>query len=238
MKPRRVLIKLSGEALGSENGSALEKSILLRFAEEIKPALEDGVQLGIVVGGGNFLRGADFQKLGFNRIRGDHMGMMATVINSLAIAETLDSVGISATAQSSIALDGTCEVFSRTAALERFAQGHVLCFGGGTGSPLFTTDSAAALRALEIDADLLIKATKVDGVYDKDPMKFSDAKRYDQLSYDEVIQQDLKVMDTSAISLCRDHNLPIRVFDFTTPGELKKLLKGEAIGTHVGEQHV
>lgn len=234
MKANRILIKLSGEALGGSEGSGLDRSVLLRFCDEIADAVREGVQIAVVVGGGNILRGSQFAEEGADRISGDHMGMLATVINALAIQDALRSKSIPVMVFGSVEILGVCEAFTRDRAMLALSEGKVLVFGGGTGNPLFTTDSAAALRAVEIEADLLAKATKVDGVYDKDPMAHSDAQRFECISYEEVLSRQLKVMDMTATALCMENDLPIEVFDFTAEGHLKRLLSGDNVGTVVG----
>ena len=231
---QRVLIKLSGDALGGSRGHGIDSKEIERFGNEIKVSLEQGIQIGVVVGGGNILRGAEQAALGMNRITGDHMGMLATVINALAIKDTLNSMGMTTIVMSSVALQGVCDTFCRDHAVEALNSGTVVVFAGGTGNPLFTTDSAAALRAIEINADALLKATKVDGIYDKDPKKYSDAIRYESISYSDVMEQGLKVMDMAAIALSMEHELPIRVFNFTELDQLRLLLGGEPLGTTVG----
>jgi len=234
VKAKRILIKLSGEALGGASGSGLDRSELLRFCDEITEAVRDGVQIAVVVGGGNILRGSQFAREGADRISGDHMGMLATVINALAIQDALRSRNIPVMVYGAVEIFGVCEGFTRDRAMEALSLGKVVIFGGGTGNPLFTTDSAAALRAVEIGADLLAKATKVDGVYDKDPKEHSDAKRFDRITYEEVLSRQLKVMDMTATALCMENGLPIEVFDFTRKGHLKRLLSGDNVGTLVG----
>jgi uridylate kinase len=234
---QRVLIKLSGDALGGSQGYGIDSKEIERFGNEIKAALKEGMQIGVVVGGGNILRGAEQAALGMDRITGDHMGMLATVINALAIKDKLNAMGLPTLAMSSVPLQGICDTFRRDHAVTALESGKVVVFAGGTGNPLFTTDSAAALRAIEIGADALLKATKVDGIYDKDPKKHSDAKRYESISYHDVMDQGLKVMDMAAIALSMEHDLPIRVFDFTELDQLRLLLNGEPLGTTVGGKH-
>lgn len=234
---KRVLIKLSGDALGGSRGYGIDSEEIARFGREISSSLKNGLQVGVVVGGGNMLRGAEQAELGMDRITGDHMGMLATVINGLAIKDKLNSMGIPTIVMSSVALQGICDTFRRDHAIEALESGKVVVFAGGTGNPLFTTDSAAALRAIEIGADALLKATKVDGIYDKDPKKHADAKRYNEISYQEVMEQGLRVMDMAAIALASENELPIRVFDFTTLDQLRLILNGDSIGTTVGGKH-
>ena len=224
----RILIKLSGEALASPSGFGIDRSIIARFGKEISAQLSLGVQIAVVVGAGNLLRGATQAAAGSDRVRGDQMGMLATAINGLAIKDVLLSMNIPCELLHASELDTVCEGFSRDKAISYLEKGVVVVLSGGTGNPFFTTDSAAALRAAEIKADILYKATKVDGIYDKDPVKHKDAKRYSHISYKDVIAQGLKVMDMAAIALCMENQLPIRVFDFTSPGQLEKLLGGES----------
>ena len=223
----RILIKLSGEALASPSGFGIDRAIIARFGKEISYQLSLGVEIAVVVGAGNLLRGATQAAAGSDRVRGDQMGMLATAINGLAIKDVLLGMNIPCELLHASELDTVCEGFSRDKAISYLQKGFVVVLTGGTGNPFFTTDSAAALRAAEIKADILYKATKVDGVYDKDPVKHKDAKRYSHISYKDVIAQGLKVMDMAAIALCMENQLPIRVFDFTSPGQLEKLLGGE-----------
>lgn len=231
--PKRVLIKLSGEALGSDTAS-LNIAEIDRFAEEIKSAQKRGLQIAVVVGGGNILRGSKQEKEGADRVTADHMGMLATAINGLAIKERLIKNGVPSALMSSFSIESVLERFQRDLALRYLENGEVVVFVGGTGNPFFSTDSAAALRAAEIKAEMLLKATKVDGVYDKDPNEHSDAKRYSDISYREVIRGELKVMDATAIALCEENDIPLKVFNFTEKGVLKKILAGENLGTIIG----
>ncbi len=223
---KRVLIKLSGDALSGSQGYGLDKNEIRRFGEEIREAYLNKVQIGIVVGGGNILRGAEASASGADRVGSDHMGMLATVINGLAIKDNLQQLGIKSVVMSAIPIQGICETFSRNSADFHLEDGHVCIFVGGTGNPFFTTDSAAALRAAEINADILYKATKVDGIYNKDPKKYDDAIHYDKISYSEVIEKQLKVMDTAAIALCMENNMPIYVFNFTEKDQLRTIMDG------------
>jgi uridylate kinase len=223
----RILIKLSGEALASPSGFGIDRAIIARFGHEIKAQLDAGVQIAVVVGAGNLLRGATQAAAGSDRVRGDQMGMLATAINGLAIKDVLLGLDIPCEILHSSELDTIADGFSRDKALDYLSKGTVVVFTGGTGNPFFTTDSAAALRAAEIQADILYKATKVDGVYNMDPHKHPEAIRYKSILYKDVIAQSLKVMDMAAIALCMENHIPIRVFDFTTAGQLEKLLGGD-----------
>jgi uridylate kinase len=228
---RRVLIKLSGEALQGDHLFGIDAGRLSRMAQEIAGALELNVQIALVIGGGNLIRGADLCAAGFDRISADQMGMLATVINGLALRDALERKSIPVTLMSAFAVPTIAEQYDRSKAKEKLEQGRVLIFSAGTGNPLVTTDSAAALRGIEIGADIVLKATKVEGVYDEDPIKNPKAERYLQLNYHEVISKRLGVMDLTAILLCQDHNLPIRVFNMNKQGALKRIMLGEDIGT-------
>lgn len=230
---RRVLLKLSGEALMGDEDYGIDPKVLHRLAREVKEAREAGAEIALVIGGGNIFRGAGLAAGGMDRVTGDHMGMLATVINALAMQDALEKLGINARVMSALKIHDVCEDYIRRRAIRHMEKGRVAIFAAGTGNPFFTTDSGAALRAIEIGADLLLKATKVDGVYDKDPKKHADAVRFEQLDYDEIIARNLQVMDTAAFALCRDAALPMRIFDMDRPGVLLKILRGEAIGTLV-----
>ena len=230
---RRILLKLSGEALMGDEDYGIDPKIIHRLAAEVMEAQQAGCEIALVVGGGNIFRGAGLAAGGMDRVTGDHMGMLATVINALAMQDALEKLGAKARVMSAIKINDVCEDYIRRRAIRHLEKGRLVIFAAGTGNPFFTTDSGAALRAIEIGADLLLKATKVDGVYDKDPNKHSDAVRYDSLTYDDVIGQGLEVMDTAAFALCRDSDLPLRVFDMSQPGELLRILRGEPIGTLV-----
>ncbi|WP_313169345.1 UMP kinase [Stenotrophomonas sp.] len=230
---RRILLKLSGEALMGDEDYGIDPKVINRLAHEVIEAQNAGVEIALVVGGGNIFRGAGLAAGGMDRVTGDHMGMLATVINALAMQDALEKAGGKARVMSAIKINDVCEDYIRRRAIRHLEKGRLVIFAAGTGNPFFTTDSGAALRAIEIGADLLLKATKVDGVYDKDPNKHADAVRYDSLSYDQVINQGLEVMDTAAFALARDSDLPLRVFDMSQPGELLKILHGEPIGTLV-----
>ncbi len=230
---RRIVLKLSGEALMGDMDYGIDPAMIGRLATEVIEAQQAGVEIALVIGGGNIFRGAGLAAAGMDRVTGDHMGMLATVINALAMQDALEKLGARARVMSAIKINDVCEDYIRRRAIRHLEKGRIAIFAAGTGNPFFTTDSGAALRAIEIGADLLLKATKVDGVYDSDPKKNPDAKRYDSLSYDEVLSRNLNVMDTAAFALCRDSNLPLRIFDMAQPGQLLRILHGEHIGTLV-----
>ncbi len=230
---RRVLIKLSGEALMGNEQYGVDPEVLNRIALEIRDLIEAKVQVSIVIGGGNIFRGAGLAAKGMDRVSADQMGMLATVINALAIQDGLERVGLHARVMSAIKIYEVCEDYIRRRAIRHLEKGRVVILAAGTGNPFFTTDSAASLRAIEIGADLLIKATKVDGVYSADPSLVTDAVRYDQLDYDEVLSKKLEVMDATAIVLCRDNKMPLRVVDMTTPRSFVRAALGENVGTLV-----
>lgn len=230
---KRVLLKLSGESLAGDQGYGIDPVTINAIAAEIKEVIDAGVELALVIGGGNIFRGLAASSKGMDRASADYMGMLATVINSLAMQDALEKVGVSTRVQSAIAMQEVAEPYIRRRAVRHLEKGRVVIFGAGTGNPYFTTDTAASLRAMEINAEVILKGTKVDGVYTADPKKDSTATRYDELSYIEVLQKGLQVMDATATSLCMDNNLPIIVFDLTTPGNIKKVISGEAIGTIV-----
>ena len=230
---RRIVVKLSGEALMGEGDYGVDPVFLKRLAGEIGAVRALGVETGIVVGGGNLFRGAGLARAGMDRVTGDHMGMLATVMNSLALQDALESMGVYARVMSAIRINQVCEDYIRRRAIRHLEKGRVTIFAAGTGNPFFTTDTAASLRAIEIEADLLVKATKVDGIYDSDPVSNPSARRYDRLTYDQVLDQRLNVMDATAIVLCRDHRLPLRVFNLNEPGALVRVARGEDVGTLV-----
>ena len=234
IKYKRILLKLSGEALMGAADYGIDPNVLHRLAREIIEVQHAGVQVGVVIGGGNIFRGAGLQASGMDRVTGDHMGMLATVMNALAMQDAIEKAGGFARTMSAIKINEVCEDFIRRRAIRHLEKGRIAIFAAGTGNPFFTTDSAAALRAIEINADLLLKATKVDGVYSADPRKDKSAKRYEQLSYDDVIQRNLQVMDTSAIALARDNKIPLRIYDMSVEGDLMRIMRGEPIGTLVG----
>ncbi len=230
---RRILLKLSGEALMGGGDYGIDPAVLTRIAGDIKQVHELGVQLAIVIGGGNIFRGAGLARAGMDRVTGDHMGMLATLINALALQDALERVGTHARVMSALQIHEVCEDYIRRRAIRHLEKGRVAIFASGTGNPFFTTDTAAALRAIEIGADVLVKGTKVDGVYTADPVKHPGATRYDQLSFDRVINDKLNVMDTTAVVMCRENNVPIRVFDLHAPGDLVRLARGDNVGTLV-----
>ena len=230
---RRVLLKLSGEALMGDEDYGIDPKVIGRLAREVIEVQQAGAEVGLVIGGGNIFRGAGLAAGGMDRVTGDQMGMLATVINALAMQDALEKLGARVRVMSAIKINDVCEDYIRRRAIRHLEKGRIAIFAAGVGSPFFTTDSGAALRAIEIGADLLLKATKVDGVYDADPKKVPGAKRFDELTYDEVISRDLQVMDTAAFALCRDSNLPLRIFDMSQPGVLLRILRGEPIGTLV-----
>jgi uridylate kinase len=234
IKYKRILLKLSGEALMGEADYGIDPKVLHRLAREIIDVQRAGVQVGVVIGGGNIFRGEGLAASGMDRVTGDHMGMLATVMNALAMQDAIEKAGGYARTMSAIKINEVCEDFIRRRAIRHLEKGRITLFAAGTGNPFFTTDSAAALRAIEIGADLLLKATKVDGVYSADPVKDASATRYERLSYEEVIQRNLQVMDTSAIALCRDNRIPLRIYDMSREGDLMRIVRGEPIGTLVG----
>ncbi|MDT8320883.1 MAG: UMP kinase [Xanthomonadales bacterium] len=230
---RRVLLKLSGEALLGTEDYGIDPVIIARIAAEVADVSRMGIQVAIVIGGGNIFRGAGLAQSGIDRVTGDHMGMLATVMNALALQDAMESVGVDARVMSAISVHDVCEDYIRRRAIRHLEKGRVVICAGGTGNPFFTTDTAAALRASEISADLVLKATKVDGVYSADPARDSSARLFDRVGYDEVIESKLGVMDANAIVLCRDQRLPIRVFNVFKAGSLVRLMNGENIGTLV-----
>ena len=233
MKPvyKRVLLKLSGEVLAGAEGKGLNFDTVTEICEIIKECTELGVEIGLVVGGGNFWRGRSSGEM--DRVRADQMGMLATTINSLALCDTLEQLGVKATVMTSLVMPQVADIFTKREAVKNLSEGKVVIFGCGTGNPFFSTDTTAALRAAEIEAEIIFKATNVDGVYDKDPNKFSDAVKYDKLTHSEVLSKELKVMDSTAASLCRDNKISILVFNLDDPKNIVRSLKGEAIGTVV-----
>jgi uridylate kinase len=228
---RRILLKLSGEALMGDGEFGIDAKVLDRMAQEIKELVEMGVQVGLVIGGGNLFRGEGLANAGMNRVVGDHMGMLATVMNGLAMRDALHRAFVNARLMSAIPLNGVCDGYNWAEAISSLKSGRVVIFAAGTGNPFFTTDSAACLRGIEIEADAVLKATKVDGVFTADPAKDPDAQLLKTLSYNEVLDKELKVMDLSAFTLARDHSLPIRVFNMNVPGCLKRVVMGEDEGT-------
>ncbi len=231
---KRILVKLSGEALMGELDYGISPEVMTRLAQEIKEVIDLGVQVAVVVGGGNIFRGEGLARAGMDRVTGDQMGMLATVINALAIQDAVERIGLSARVQSAIRINEVCEDYIRRRAIRHLERSRVVVFAAGTGNPFFTTDSAAALRAIEVNADLLLKATKVDGVYTADPKKDPTARRYETLSYDEALDRRLGVMDQTALVLCRDHKIKLRVYDMFRAGALLRIVTGDTgIGTLV-----
>ncbi|TAK55746.1 MAG: UMP kinase [Gammaproteobacteria bacterium] len=230
---RRILLKLSGEALLGEADYGIDPAMLRRVAGEIREVMARGVQVAVVIGGGNIFRGAGLARAGMDRVTADHMGMLATVMNALALQDALESLGSWARVLSALRVQQVCEDYIRRRAVRHLEKNRCVIFAAGTGNPFFTTDTAAALRATEIGADLLIKATKVNGVYDDDPARNPDARRYRTLSFDKVLDDRLGVMDATAVVMCRDNNLPLRVFDLQNEGDLLRIVDGEDVGTLV-----
>ena len=228
---KRILLKLSGEALMSEKGGSIDADIVKRLAYEIKDLCDAGIEVGLVIGGGNILRGAEKASEGLDRVTSDQMGMLATVINALAMQDSLEHLGQQVRVMTALKINQVCEDYIRRKAVRHLEKGRVVIFAAGTGNPFFTTDSAASLRAIEINAELMIKATKVRGVYSADPLKDKDAKFYSRLTYDEALDQRLSVMDTTALVLCRENDLPMRVMNIFEPGAVMRLMQGEDIGS-------
>jgi uridylate kinase len=233
MKYKRILLKLSGEALMGDRQYGIDPVRLADYAQEIKEVVDQGVEVAIVIGGGNIFRGVAGASNGMDRVQGDHMGMLATVINGLALQSACEDAGIPTRLQTAIQINEVAEPFIRRKAMRHLEKGRVVIFGGGTGNPYFTTDSAAVLRAIEIEADVILKGTRVDGIYTADPEKDSTATKFDFISFEDVLRKGLKVMDTTAFTLSQENELPIIVFDMNTPGNLVRLIKGESIGTKV-----
>lgn len=233
MKYKRILLKLSGESLQGEQKYGLSPEVLQSYAAQIKAAAQTGVQIGIVIGGGNIFRGLTGAKKGFDRVKGDQMGMLATIINSLALQSALEDNGVKAKVLTSIRMEPIGEYFSKARAIEYLEGGYVVIIGGGTSNPYFTTDSASALRGIEIEAEVMLKGTRVDGIYSADPEKDPSATRFESITFDEVYARNLKIMDLTAFTLCRENGLQIIVFDMDTEGNLGRVLAGEAIGTLV-----
>ncbi|WP_299678129.1 UMP kinase [uncultured Dokdonia sp.] len=233
MTYKRILLKLSGESLMGDRQYGIDPKRLSEYATDIKKVIDTGVQIAIVIGGGNIFRGVAGASKGMDRVQSDHMGMLATVINGLALQDALEDADIPTRLQTAIKINEVAEPFIRRKAMRHLEKGRVVIFGGGTGNPYFTTDSAAVLRAIEIEADVILKGTRVDGIYTADPEKNSDAVKYDNISFDDVLRKGLKVMDTTAFTLSQENELPIIVFDMNTPGNLLKVVTGEQIGTTV-----
>ena len=230
---KRVLLKLSGEALMGEQEFGISSDVIASYARQIKEIADLGVEVSVVIGGGNIFRGLSGATQGVDRVTGDHMGMLATVSNSLALQNSIEKLGVQTRVLTAIEMPKIAEPFIKRRAQRHLEKGRVVIFGAGTGNPYFTTDTAAALRAIEMNTEVVLKATKVDGIYDKDPVKYPDAVKYDTVTYTEVLNKNLKVMDATAISLCRENKLPIIVFDSLTEGNIKRVIMGEKIGTIV-----
>ncbi|MEY5002135.1 MAG: hypothetical protein RLZZ211_2171 [Bacteroidota bacterium] len=233
MKYKRILLKLSGESLMGDKQFGIDNTRISAYAQQIKELNQAGVEIAIVIGGGNIFRGVQAEQGGMDRTHGDYMGMLATMINSMALQSALESVGVTTRLQSAIEMKEIAEPFVRRRAMRHLEKGRVVIFGAGTGNPFFTTDSAASLRAIEINAEVILKGTRVDGIYTADPLKDSSATKFDQISFDEVYARGLNVMDMTAFTLCKENNLPIIVFDMDTPGNLRKLMEGAPVGTLV-----
>jgi uridylate kinase len=233
MKYRRILLKLSGEALMGNKPYGIDSEVISRYAEEIKTVVSNGAQLAIVIGGGNIFRGVQGADDGMDRVQADHMGMLATVINGLALQSSLERIGVQTRLQSAIQMDKICEPFIRRRAVRHLEKGRVVIFSAGTGNPYFTTDTGATLRAIEIQAEVILKGTRVDGIYTADPEKDSSATRYETISYTEVYERGLNVMDLTAFTLSQENNLPIVVFDMNKPGNLLRIIQGDNVGTLV-----
>jgi uridylate kinase len=232
---RRILLKLSGEVLAGEQGFGIDPKKATELAKEVKSIYDMGVSIGLIIGAGNIFRGLQAASKGMDRVTGDYLGMLATIMNAISLQDALEKVGVETRTLSAITVSKIAEPYIRRRALRHMEKGRVVIIAGGTGNPYFTTDTAAALRATELHAEVVIKGTKVDGVYDKDPIVYSDAKRYKNISFNEVLSKNLRVMDLTAITLCKENALPIRVFNINNKGDLKRLLNGEDIGTLVME---
>ena len=235
MKYKRILLKLSGEALMGKNSFGIDSTRLNDYANEIKKIQQAGVEVAIVIGGGNIFRGVSLNNAGLDRVQSDYMGMLGTIINGLALQSALENIEIPTRLQTAIKIEAVAEPYIKRKAVRHLEKGRVVIFSAGTGNPFFTTDSAAALRANELGSEILLKGTKVDGVYDKDPHKYIDAKKYNELSYNKVIQDDLRVMDMTAITLCHENNIPIKVFNIKSSGDLIDIISGSNIGTTIGK---
>lgn len=230
---KRILLKLSGEALMGSGDYGVDTEVIARMADEVRELRQMGVEVGMVIGGGNLFRGAGLARAGMDRVTADHMGMLATVMNSLAMQDTLERLGVFTRVMSAIRINQVCEDYIRRRAIRHLEKGRVVIFAAGTGNPFFTTDSAASLRAIEISADVMLKATKVDGVYSADPFKDPQAVRYDRLTYDEALARKLQVMDATALVMCREHDMPLMVFNINRRGDLVRIVCGENVGTTV-----
>ena len=231
----RILLKLSGEVLANKYGFGIDPEKVLYLAQQIKPIYDANVKIGLIIGAGNIFRGLEASAGGMDRVTGDYLGMLATIMNAIALQDALEKVGCETRALSAINVTQIAEPYIRRRAIRHMEKGRIVIIAGGTGNPFFTTDSAAALRANELGSEILLKGTKVDGVYDKDPVKNSDAKKYDNLTYNKVIRDDLRVMDMTAITLCNENNIPIRVFNIKSPGGLYDIIMGSKLGTNIGK---
>ena len=236
MSQQRILLKLSGEALMGLGTHGIEPAVIQRLAAEINAVASSGIQLGLVIGGGNILRGAGMASQGMERVAGDHMGMLATIINALALQDAIEKAGTPCRVMSALTINQVCEPYVCRRAIRHLEKGRVVVFAAGTGNPFFTTDSAASLRAIEIGADIMLKATKVDGIYSDDPVTNPDAVFYERISFDEALQQKLGVMDATALVLCSEHNMPVRVFNIFEPGHLGRIVEGQDVGTLVQQE--
>jgi uridylate kinase len=233
MQYKRILLKLSGEALMGDGEYGIDSKVLSSYATEIHAIVQEGIELAIVIGGGNIYRGIQSEGAGFDRVQGDHMGMLATIINGMALQSALESIDIETRLLTAIRMEQVAEPYIRRKAMRHLQKGRVVVFGGGTGNPYFTTDTAATLRAIEIEADVILKGTRVDGIYTADPEKDVSATKYDTITFDEVFQKKLSIMDLTALTLCQENNLPIKVFNMNIEGNLAKICKGENVGTIV-----
>jgi uridylate kinase len=231
MNFKRILLKLSGESLAGDGKHGLDENKILEYAIQIKNIAELGIEIGIVIGGGNIFRGLSGQSKGFDRVKGDQMGMLATMINSLALQSGLESIGVKTKVFTAVSVESVGDRYAKHRVMESFAKGYVCIFSGGTGNPYFSTDTASALRAIETESDVFLKGTRVDGVYTADPEKDPNAKKFDTITFDEVYKKNLKVMDLTSFTLCKENNMPVIVFDMDTPGNLEKVVKNEKIGT-------
>ncbi|MFL2995863.1 MAG: UMP kinase [Cytophagales bacterium] len=231
MKYKRILLKLSGEALMGDKSYGIDSSLLEKYSQQIKNIHDKGIEIAIVIGGGNIYRGIESEKSGIDRVQGDYMGMLATLMNSMALQSHLEKLECDTRLMSGFNIDQVCEPFIRRRAIRHLEKGRIVIFGAGLGKPYFTTDSTASLRAVEIEANIVLKGTRVDGVYDSDPEKVKDAIKFNEISFDEAYERNLKIMDMTAFTLCKENNLPIIVFDMNKPGNLVKLVEGEKVGT-------
>ena len=233
-KYKRVLLKLSGEALVGNKKYGIDDTIIKEFASQLSQVQKQKTELIIVIGGGNFFRGSDLEKIGIQRVTADHMGMLATVINSLALQSSIEQLNIECRVMSSITIDAVCEKYIKRKAERHLEKGRIIILAAGTGNPYFTTDSAASLRAIELNAQIMLKGTKVDGIYDKDPIKYSDAVLYKSISYSDILKKNLEVMDATAVVMCKENNMPLKVFNILKKGNLKKAILNDKIGTKIG----